>query len=144
MLAAVNAPEDFSGKSTMKLRIKGTAIRLRRDRKGLDELVTTDQTQEALRLGPGRSVAFSCSVEIGNAHRGQPRANYGSGRLVLFIDGSDAREWRGSDRVGFDHEQVAENAMMRIILERDFACFDRPSGDESDDAYAFQNPSDAC
>jgi hypothetical protein len=33
---------------------------------------------------------------------------------------------------------------VRVILEKDFACIDRPLGEEADDAYAFANPSAVC
>jgi hypothetical protein len=31
-----------------------------------------------------------------------------------------------------------------VILEKDFACLDRPAWDEAEDAWAFPNPSAVC
>ena len=48
------------------------------------------------------------------------------------------------DRVGFDHQQPVDGGVVRVLLEKDFACIDRPAGEEADDAYAFPNPSAIC
>ena len=53
-------------------------------------------------------------------------------------------EWLSSDRVGFDHLQDVEGGVVRVLVEKDFACIDRPLGEEADDAYAFPNPSSVC
>ena len=63
------------------------------------------------------------------------------GRLLVTIDPLDAEELRRGDNVGFDHEQVSYEGVIRILLEKDFACLDRPAGEETDDAFAFPNPS---
>jgi hypothetical protein len=33
---------------------------------------------------------------------------------------------------------------VRVVLEKDFACLDRPEGEEAEDAWAYPNPSSAC
>jgi hypothetical protein len=80
--------------------------------------------------------------------RGQPRASarvsYTDGRLTIQIDRVDVEEWLSGDRVGFDHQQPVEGGVVRVLLEKVFACIDRPLGEEADDAYAFPNPSAVC
>ena len=56
----------------------------------------------------------------------------------------DAEEWAAGDRVGFDHEQRVEGGTVRVALEKDFACPDRPEGDATEDTWAFPNPSVVC
>jgi hypothetical protein len=126
----------------MKLRLKGNSIRIRLDRRDIERLIDERYVDDAVRFGPG--LAFSYAVEIGPAPRGCPKAQYTEGRLTIQIDRDDAEEWFAGDRVGFDHQQPVDGGVVRVLLEKDFACIDRPLGEEPDDAYAFPNPSTAC
>jgi hypothetical protein len=76
--------------------------------------------------------------------RARPEAHYGDDRLTIWIDPSDVEEWLAGDRVGFDHEQPVDGGVVRVLLEKDFACIDRPLGEEADDAYAFPHPAIVC
>jgi hypothetical protein len=126
----------------MKLRLKGNSIRLRLHRRDIERLIYEGRVEDAVRFGPG--LAFSYAVEIGAAPRERPTAFYVAGRLLIRIDPEDAEEWLTGDRVGFDHLQDVEGGAVRVLLEKDFACIDRPLGEEADDAYAFPNPSAVC
>jgi hypothetical protein len=126
----------------MKLRLKGNSIRVRLDRRDLERLNDEGRVDDGVRFGPG--LAFSYAVELGPAPRGCPTANYTDGRLTIRIGPDDAKEWLAGDRVGFDHQQPVEGGFVRVLLEKDFACIDRPLGEEADDAFAFPNPSAIC
>ena len=108
----------------MKLRLKGNSIRVRLDRRDIEGLVDQGRIDDALRFGPGQ--VFSYAVEVGVAPRDRPKASY------------------ADERVGFDHQQVVDGGVVRVLLEKDFACIDRPLGEEADDAYAFPNPAAVC
>ena len=126
----------------MKLRLKGNSIRVRLDRRDLGRLIDSGRVEDAVQFGPG--LAFSYAVEVGPAPRERPHASYTEGRLTIRIDREDAVEWVAGDRVGFDHQQPGDAGLVRVLLEKDFACIDRPPGEELDDAYAFHNPALAC
>ena len=97
-----------------------------------------------LRFGPGSTHTFTYAVITGAAPPGRPRADYAGGLLVVTIDPADAEAWADGNQVGFDHEQVVESGTVRVILEKDFACLDRPAADAAEDARAFPNPSVVC
>jgi hypothetical protein len=126
----------------MKLRLKENSIRVRLDRRDIERLIDEGRVDDAVRFEPG--LAFSYAVEMGPAPRERPRASYADGRLLIRIDPEDAEDWLAGDRVGFDHLQEVEGGVVRVLLEKDFACIDRPLGEEADDAYAFPNPSAVC
>ena len=126
----------------MKLRLKGNSIRVRLDRRDIELLFDEGHVDDAVRFGPG--LAFSYAVEAGPAPRERPRVSYTDGHLTIRIEPDDAEEWFAGDRVGFDHEQVDDGGVVRVLLEKDFACIDRPLGEEADDDYAFPNPSAVC
>jgi hypothetical protein len=126
----------------MKLRLKGNSIRVRLDRRDIEGLIARGRIEDSLRFGP--DLVFSYAVEIGAAPRERPRASYTVGRLAIRIDPRDAEKWLAGSRVGFDHLQDVDGGVVRVLLEKDFACIDRPAGEEADDAYAFPNPSAGC
>jgi hypothetical protein len=126
----------------MKLRIKGNSVRLRLDRKDLGELLEAGRVEDALRLG--KKQGFTYSIVVGATGRGRPSVDYAADNLVVTIDRDDVVAWHGSDLVGFDHQQPVEGGVVRVIVEKDFACIDRPAGEEPDDAWAFPNPSPSC
>jgi hypothetical protein len=126
----------------MKLRLKGNSIRVRLDRRDIERLIDEGRVDDGVRFGPG--LAFSYAVEAGPTPRGRPTAYYTVGCLTIRIDPDDAVEWLAGDRVGFDHEQPVDGGVLRVLLEKDFACIDRPTGEEADDVYAFPNPSADC
>lgn len=126
----------------MKLRLKGNSIRVRLDRRDIERLIGEGRVDDAVRFGP--KLAFSYAVELGSAPRERPIASYGDGRLTIQIDPADAEAWLASDRIRFDHVQPVEGGVVRVLLEKDFACIDRPPGEEADDAYAFPNPAISC
>ncbi len=126
----------------MKLRIKGNSIRVRLDRRDIERLIDEGGVEDGVRFGPAR--VFSYAVKIGPAPRERPIASYIDGRLTIRIDPADAKEWLSGDRIGFDHQQPVEDGIVRVLLEKDFACIDRPPGEEADDAYAFPNPAISC
>src|SRR5579871_2722760 len=128
----------------MKLRIKGNSIRMRLDRRDLGQLLDCGHVNDAVKFGPAPGQAFTYAVQIGPAPRGLPQVEYAPGQILVKIDREDVIEWQNSDRVGFDHQQSCDGGTIRVVLEKDFACLDRPAGEEAEDAWAFPNPSPTC
>jgi hypothetical protein len=125
----------------MKLRIRGNSVRVRLDRKDLAELLDRGRTIDVVRFGPGPDRSLTYAVEIGTAPRNRPHADYLAGQLFITIDRGDAVAWCNGDQTGFEHEQRIEDGVVRVPLEKDFACLDRRAGDVAEDAWAFPNPS---
>lgn len=128
----------------MKLRIRSNSVRVRLDQKDLTELGQRGRVMDVLRFGPRSNNLFTYAVTTGAAPAGRPTAAYSAGLLLVTIRADDVKEWAASDRVGFDHEQTVEGGTVRVVLEKDFACLDRPAEDAGDDAWAFPNPSTVC
>lgn len=128
----------------MKLRIRRNSVRVRMDRRDLAELIEQGRVIDVLRFGPGSAHTFTYAVLIGAASPGSPRVDYANGLLVVTIDPVAAQLWAVGTRVGFDEEQAVDGGTVRVILEKDFACLDRPAEDAEEDAWAFPNPSVVC
>jgi Family of unknown function (DUF7009) len=128
----------------MKLRIRSNSVRVRLDRKDLAKLLERGRVIDVRRFGPGSDHTFTYAVVVSAAPHDHPHAHYSTGFLVVTIDRGDAESWSAGSQVGFDHEQTVESGTVRVILEKDFACLDRPEGDSAEDAWAFPNPSPVC
>jgi hypothetical protein len=126
----------------MKLRLKGNSVRLRLDRRDFEQLINEGRVEDAVRFGPGQM--FEYAVQVGPASRGCPMVSYTDGCLTIQINPIDADEWLAPERVGFDHQQPVDGGVVRVLLEKDFACIDRQPGEEVDDVYAFPNPTLSC
>jgi hypothetical protein len=128
----------------MKLRIKGNSVRLRLDQRDLARLLETGNVEDSITFGTDPGQRFSYAVEIGLAVPGQPSVGYLAGRMLVRLDRRDAEFWAASDLVGFDSEQTTDTGSIHLLLEKDFACLDRPAGEDADDEFAFPNPSSVC
>ena len=70
-------------------------------------------------------------------------AKFDNDEIAVIVPDATARDWTGSDVVGFDVEQpIADGESLTIVVEKDFACLDRP--DDPDLADAFPNPGLTC
>ncbi|QDT54802.1 hypothetical protein Pan44_28400 [Caulifigura coniformis] len=128
----------------MKLRIKGNTVRLRVDRRDLEALLRDGRVIEETRFGATDDLCFSYMLEIAGAPGATPVIGYRGGRFTIQIGQTTAIDWVQSERVGFESSQQEDGRTIRLTLEKDFACLDRPAGQEGDDEFAFPNPSSHC
>jgi hypothetical protein len=42
-----------------------------------------------------------------------------------------------SERAEFDYQRALDSGIVRVLLEKDFACIERQAGAEADDAFPF-------
>ena len=128
----------------MKLRIRGNSVRLRLDQRDLNQLLISGRIEEGIRFGEDAMRYFSYALEIDDVGGHSPQIDYHSGHFVVRLSRRSADAWKNSEQVGFDVLQSVEGAEIRLLVEKDFACLDRPAGEEMDDAFAFPNPQAEC
>ncbi|MCC6142319.1 MAG: hypothetical protein IT368_00795 [Candidatus Hydrogenedentes bacterium] len=125
----------------MKLRIQGNSLRLRLQQREVAELHECGRLSESLVLGTGPEETFTYSLE---RHPGATvqilREPTG---LVVRLPAAWAADLAETDQVGVDVEvPVAPGAMVRVKIEKDYACLtERPGEDERD---AFPHPEGPC
>jgi hypothetical protein len=120
----------------MKLRIKGNSIRLRLDSRELEHLASVGSIHENVDFGPGQP---SFAFELRIASTKKVAARFDGSRISVEIPAAEAEDWLRSERVGIESTQpIAENAELRILVEKDFAC--RSDGAEGYETEAFANP----
>ncbi len=127
----------------MKLRLKGNTVRMRLDRRDLERLIEHGEVSDSIQFGPG--AVFRYAMIVGPSAPECPTAVYACDTMAVIINAIDVREWNATDRVGFEYEHAVDGGgTVRVLIEKDFACIDRPASEADDDAFAFPNPATAC
>ena len=129
----------------MKLRIKGNSIRLRLSRPDVARLDRDGRVEETIAFGAHGEDALAYAVES-SPTAASVAARLASGRITVVLPAALAREWAATDRVGISAEQPGVGpdgaGVLQILVEKDFACLDRP--DEDVDAFANPAATRAC
>lgn len=63
--------------------------------------------------------------------------------IIVRVPTATAREWTETDLVSLTGEQeIANGEFLKILVEKDFVCLDRPADEDNRDAYP--NSSHQC
>lgn len=113
----------------MKLRVRGSAVRMRLTKPEVDALRANGTVEEAAEFPGGGRLRYAITVEGERL-----AASYGEGGLVIRVPRAQAEAWCASDEVGIE----GEDGPTRILVEKDWACV-KPRSDE-DPAEMYANP----
>ena len=121
----------------MKLRIHGDSVRLRLRRPQVQQLIRDGFVEQSTAFAAGAVLRYR--LQIG----GEAIAcTYESAGLVISVPVTLARRWAESDQVGLTYDQPAgDGRVLKILIEKDFACKDAGNGESKDGAY--ENPLDS-
>jgi hypothetical protein len=122
----------------MKLRIKGNSIRLRLLRSEVERFAAEGSISEAVHFG-AQSLRYTL---IASPSTETIRSRFDNGEIVIEIPADEASSWAESDHVSIAAEQPIGGENLSILVEKDFACLDRPNDPDREDA--FPNPTEAC
>lgn len=132
----------------MKLRIRGNSLRLRLSQREVTDLAAQGRVEDAIAFppvgdheargaGPASRMVYALQV---SDDAPAPFAHLEGARIDVTLPASVAREWTSTDQVGIEAEQpLGDGGVLRILVEKDFACLKPRTGE--DDADAYPNPS---
>ena len=124
----------------MKLRIKGNSIRFRLLRTEVEQFALVGQISDAIEFGSSGFLKYSLVRSPGIS---KVAATLHGNDIAISVPEDVARNWTSSDEVGFESEQpIGDGESLSIIVEKDFACLDRPNDPDRADAYP--NPHAEC
>jgi hypothetical protein len=130
----------------MKLRIRGDSLRLRLSRTEVTALAARGEVEDAVSFGGGVRLVYALRVRDGAAGERLTAALTSSPegpRVDVHVAAGAARAWTGGDEVGIEATQeTGPGQVLRILVEKDFACLTARAGE--DDSDAFPNPSSTC
>jgi hypothetical protein len=125
----------------MKLRIKGNTLRLRLLRSEVERLSHAGVVSDEIRFGVDTDQALKYSIAASDGVD-VVTAQFNDNQILLLLPESTALDWTTTDRISIEATQdVGENTVLSILIEKDFECLTRP--DDPDNADSFPNPT-AC
>ena len=118
----------------MKLRIRGSSVRLRLTRGEVEQLKAGGTVQERLVLdSEGQGLTYTLQTAKNDS---DIAAKLVKSELIITVPELAGRAWANSEEVRIAN---SESSTPRILIEKDFACLtSRPGEDEAD---MFPNPS---
>lgn len=125
----------------MKLRIKSNSIRLRLLRSEVEQFAKAGQISEEIEFGTDRSSYLRYSL-VTSPEAETISARFRGNEISIVVPIAIAKNWTSSDEVGIESEQPIGSESLKILVEKDFECIDRP--DDPDRADAYPNPNATC
>ena len=126
----------------MKLRIRGSSLRLRLTRSEVAEIGAGNAVEERIEFGgePAQQLFYAL---VPSDDFETPTAVFDSGRIAVFIPRSQADEWARTNQIGIEAEKpiTGKAETLRILVEKDFTCLEPRAGGEDTDTFVhpFQN-----
>ncbi len=125
----------------MKLRIRGNSIRLRLTKSDIAQFAAGGKIEEIVEFGIAMP-SLSYRLEK-NGEADTVSASFEDNCLKISVPKTAAEEWVNSERVGIESAQpISDNNVLRILVEKDFACLDKRAGDEDSDTFTNPNAAD--
>ena len=126
----------------MKLRLRENSIRFRLLQTEVRQLRETGNISETIVFGIAPTENLTYSLRTSTA-AGQISAQLMNNQLEVFLPMQIAEKWADTGEVGLYGEQkIGDSATLKIIVEKDFVCVDRPLDEDNTDA--FPHPKTEC
>jgi hypothetical protein len=114
----------------MKLRIKGSSLRLRLTQGEVRSLETTGEVTEQVHFGGGARLTYRLRTD---PQGDEISATYGDNVIDIRVPRDTALAWSRTDQVTLSHAEAVADAELRVVIEKDWNCLaPRSEEDESD------------
>ena len=121
----------------MKLRLKGSTLRLRVTRSELVRLQAGQRIEETVLFPNSSDASLRYTLEVGS-HSQPVQVAMLSYQIVVSISEDQLTSWSGEHQVGiYASLPVSEETNLEVAIEKDFACLDLSDRDNQD---TFANP----
>ncbi|MCW3090827.1 MAG: hypothetical protein JWP81_1896 [Ferruginibacter sp.] len=122
----------------MKIRIKGNSLRIRLSKSEVNQLAGEGYLQEQTAFG-GKTLVYAVQVKD---TIGELSADFVENKITLYVPRAFIIGWPVNTIVGFEADMpLNENDSLHLKLEKDFACIDATTEDQSDN---YENPNKNC
>ena len=115
----------------MKLRIKGSSLRLRVSPSEVAQLLKAGRIEETINFGFDESAKLTYALELGR-NSGAMTASYASSGITIMVSPLDAQRWAASQDVGLYGETETSQGVLHFAVEKDFACLDKSDQENAD------------
>jgi hypothetical protein len=112
----------------MKLRIKGSSLRLRLTQGEVRQLETQGEVAEQVEFGAGAKLTYRLRSEGPVI-----AATYADNVIDIRVPRESALHWSRNDQVTLSHAEAVPGGELKIVIEKDWNCLaPRSDEDESD------------
>jgi hypothetical protein len=116
----------------MKLRIKGSSLRLRLTQGEMQQLADQGEVEERVPFAANANLTYRLKRDgAANAIT----ATYAGNLMEIRVPDRQALEWCRTDLVTLSHAQPVPGGELRIVLEKDFACLAPREGEDESDNF---------
>jgi hypothetical protein len=114
----------------MKLRIKGSSLRLRLTQGEVRSLESGGEVAEQVHFGGGAKLIYRLCTDTQND---AISATYAGNVIDIRVPRQAALNWSRTDEVTLSHSEPVADGELRIVIEKDWNCLaPRSDEDESD------------
>lgn len=116
----------------MKLRIRGNSIRLRLLRSEVAKFGATGIIEESIDFGASKlTYILRRSSKTNNL-----AVEFSDNKIIVFVPAETAKNWTETELINLSGEQkISDGSVLKILVEKDFVCLDRPDDQDNKDAY---------
>jgi hypothetical protein len=116
----------------MKLRIKGSSLRLRLTQAEVRSLETVGEVADQVQFGGGVRLTYRLRTDTQNQ---DISATYGNNVIDIRVPREAALTWSRTDQVTLSHAQDGGDARLQIVIEKDWNCLAPRSGEDESDNF---------
>lgn len=121
----------------MKLRLRENSIRLRLLQSEMNMLAEAGFVAETIVFSPNQKFTYWLKISV---DAGEICARFENEEMTIEIPAEAARDWIETDLVGLEHVQkIDEATTLKILIEKDFICVERPFDADNHDAFPHPN-----
>jgi hypothetical protein len=122
----------------MKLRIQGNSIRLRLGPREIERLLREGTIEESVAFGPVPAQRLAYSLHAADVKT--VSAVFENNCLAVRLPRRQLQQWAASEQVGIQATQAVDgNAVLSILIEKDFECLDKAHAPARDDVFGNPN-----
>src|SRR5579863_8291739 len=115
----------------MKMRFRSNSLRLRVNRREVENLSNGSVLREQVRFPGNTELAYL----LAKAAVPSPQVNFVRGVISVAIPSDHVESWASSDEIGMYFELPANGSFLKLAVEKDLECTDAPADERDPDAY---------
>ncbi len=120
----------------MKLRMKGSSLRLRVSPSEMVRLIEAGRIEEITYFAPHEDAKLTYALEH-SPDQQKIAVRYQPHEVAVVVPSQEARAWAAGNEVGLYGSLEVLHGKLELIIEKDFACLDRSDAENQD---TFANP----
>ena len=130
----------------MKLRLRGSSIRLRLTRSEVERLQRGERVEESLAVGGARLIYAVETVEGDDPPAARLALPHGRAELTVLLSHRQVEGWAAGDEVGiYSEEAGGPDERLTLAVEKDFRCLTpRSEAEDAPDAYPHPQEGEAA